>query len=61
MSSSSYLLAAIKFPIDANNLSIRADQTRERLRFFPTMVGGQSIIEPLLVGYCGIRLHIRFC
>jgi signal transduction histidine kinase/CheY-like chemotaxis protein len=50
MSSSSYLLAAIKFPIDANNLSIRADQTRERLRFFPTMVGGQSIIEPLLVG-----------
>ncbi len=40
----------ISFRIDAENLSIRADQTRERLKFFPSMVGSQSLIEPLLVG-----------
>jgi signal transduction histidine kinase len=40
----------IGFRIDAENLLIRADQTRERLRFFPSMVGSQALIEPLLVG-----------
>jgi signal transduction histidine kinase/CheY-like chemotaxis protein len=50
MGSSSLWLEAIKFQIDTNNLPIRAEQTRERLRFFPTMVGSQLIIEPLLVG-----------
>ena len=40
----------INFRVDLENLSIRADQTRERLRFFPSMVGSQALIEPLLVG-----------
>lgn len=38
------------FRIDANNLPIRADQIRERLRFFPSMVGSQALVEPLTVG-----------
>lgn len=37
------------FRIDADNLPIRSDQTRERLRYFPSMVGSQSAIELLLV------------
>jgi signal transduction histidine kinase/CheY-like chemotaxis protein len=40
----------ISFRIDAENLSIRGEQTRERLKFFPSMVGSQALIEPLLVG-----------
>ncbi|KAF0206202.1 MAG: integral membrane sensor hybrid histidine [Gallionellaceae bacterium] len=40
----------ISFRIDAENLPIRADQIRERLRFFPAMVGSQTILEPLTVG-----------
>lgn len=40
----------ISFRINAENLPIRADQIRERLRFFPAMVGSQIILEPLTVG-----------
>jgi signal transduction histidine kinase/CheY-like chemotaxis protein len=43
------LLEQIRFGINADNLSIRADQTRARIRLFPTMVLSQSVIEPLLV------------
>lgn len=42
-------LNEISFRIDAENLPIRAEQIRSRLRSFPIMVGSQSLIEPLLV------------
>jgi len=35
------------FPINEANLAIRIDQVRARLRFFPIMVGSQSLLEPL--------------
>lgn len=50
MSKTDSLMEEICFRIDADNLPIRADQVRSRLRFFPSMVGSQSLIEPLLVG-----------
>jgi signal transduction histidine kinase/CheY-like chemotaxis protein len=40
----------ICFRIDEDNLTIRADQVRARLRFFPIMVGSQALVEPLMVG-----------
>src|SRR5450631_1953885 len=49
MRSTASLLQTINFRIDSNNLQIRSDQTRARLRFFPTMLGSQAVIEPLLV------------
>ena len=50
MQKSDSLLEEIYFRIDADNLPIRVDQIRSRLRFFPAMVGSQILVEPLLVG-----------
>lgn len=50
MASDSSLWEEIRFRIDADTLPIRADQIRSRLNLFPTMVGSQAVIEPLLVG-----------
>jgi signal transduction histidine kinase/CheY-like chemotaxis protein len=40
----------ICFRINADNLLVRADQIRSRLRMFPIMAGSQAVIEPLTVG-----------
>ena len=50
MAKNNSLWEEICFRIDANSLPIRADQIRERLRFFPSMVGSQALVEPLTVG-----------
>lgn len=50
MSIAPSLLEEIRFHIDADNLPIRAEQIRARLRLFPVMVGAQALVEPLLVG-----------
>ncbi|TAJ77953.1 MAG: hybrid sensor histidine kinase/response regulator [Gallionellaceae bacterium] len=50
MKSNPSWLDELRFRIDEGNLPIRADQIRSRLRFFPVMVGSQSLIEPFLVG-----------
>ena len=49
MEQTTSLREKISFRIDADNLPIRSDQTRARLRTFPSMVLSQAIIEPLLV------------
>lgn len=49
MEQNSTLKEELCFEIDANNLAIRADQVRARLKMFPTMVGSQALIEPLTV------------
>lgn len=38
-----------RFHIDADNLTVRSEQIRSRLRYFPEMVGTQLLVEPLLV------------
>ncbi len=38
------------FPVDAGNLDFRADQLRTRLRMYPTILGGQSLLV-LLFGW----------
>lgn len=38
------------FPVDEGNLEFRADQLRTRLRLYPTMLGGQSLLV-LLFGW----------
>jgi hypothetical protein len=43
------LLDEFRFRIDAENLPIRAEQVRTRLHFFPTMAGGQTLLEMLTV------------
>jgi signal transduction histidine kinase len=50
MSKAPSLWEEIRFQIDADNLPIRAEQIRARLRLYPVMVGAQTLVEPLLVG-----------
>lgn len=38
------LREALLFPVDDGNLAMRADQLRTRLRMYPTMLGGQSLL-----------------
>lgn len=35
------------FPVNAGNLALRADQLRTRMRFYPTMLGGQALLVVL--------------
>jgi signal transduction histidine kinase/CheY-like chemotaxis protein len=37
------------FPVDNANLRLRADQLRTRLRLYPTMLGGQSLLVVLFI------------
>ena len=39
----------LRFHVDENNLRIRADQLRARLRLYPTMAGGQALLAPMFV------------
>jgi response regulator RpfG family c-di-GMP phosphodiesterase len=39
----------LRFRIDADNLAVRAEQLRARLRLYPAMVGGQMLLEPIFV------------
>jgi response regulator RpfG family c-di-GMP phosphodiesterase len=39
----------LSFYIDENNLSVRAEQLRARLRLYPSMLIGQMALEPLFV------------
>ncbi len=39
----------LRFHIDENNLSVRAEQLRARLRLYPAMLAGQILIEPMFV------------
>lgn len=43
------LLSDLRFRIDEDNLRLRADQLRARLKMYPTMVVGQMLLEPLFV------------
>jgi response regulator RpfG family c-di-GMP phosphodiesterase len=49
MASPSSFFENLKFSIDENNLLVRAEQLRERLRLYPVMLVGQMLIEPLFV------------
>ncbi|MDX8398867.1 MAG: phosphohydrolase, partial [Gallionellaceae bacterium] len=42
-------LADLRFHIDENNLSMRAELLRTRLRMYPTMILSQFLIEPVFV------------
>ncbi len=44
------LLEEFRFRIDADNLPIRSEQVKMRLHLFPTMVGGQALLEIFTVG-----------
>lgn len=39
----------LSFRVSENNLSMRAEQLRARLRLYPAMLAGQMLIEPLFV------------
>ena len=43
------LIGEISFQITTDNLTIRADQIRARLRLYPVMVFSQALLEPLFV------------
>lgn len=43
------LAGELSFQITEDNLRIRADQLRARLRLYPAMVGTQAVLEPLFV------------
>lgn len=38
-----------RFRIDENNLPVRAEQLRARLKLYPTMIASQMLVEPLFV------------
>ena len=42
-------LADLRLHIDENNLSMRAELLRTRLRMYPTMILSQFLIEPVFV------------
>lgn len=44
------LIGEISFQISEDNLRIRADQLRARLRLYPIMILSQALLEPLFVG-----------
>jgi response regulator RpfG family c-di-GMP phosphodiesterase len=39
----------LRFHIDENNLSVRAEQLRARLKLYPYMLAGQMLVEPFFV------------
>ena len=43
-------LDELRFRIDENNLAMRVEQLRARLRVYPLVLAGQMLIEPLFVG-----------
>jgi two-component system, sensor histidine kinase len=43
------LIEELTFPIDSDNLRIRAGQLLARMRMYPAMVGSQALLEPLFV------------
>lgn len=43
------LIGELSFHISEDNLRIRADQLRARLRLYPVMLGSQALLEPLFV------------
>jgi response regulator RpfG family c-di-GMP phosphodiesterase len=48
----------LKFRVNENNLLVRAEQLRARLRLYPIMLIGQMVFEPLFVGMMwGISPH----
>jgi response regulator RpfG family c-di-GMP phosphodiesterase len=49
MASMSDFFENLSFYIDENNLSVRAEQLRARLRLYPLMLIGQMVLEPLFV------------
>jgi response regulator RpfG family c-di-GMP phosphodiesterase len=42
-------LCELRFRIDADNLAVRAEQLRARLKLWPYMVLGQMLVEPLFI------------
>jgi response regulator RpfG family c-di-GMP phosphodiesterase len=50
MAYSSPFFDNLKFSVNENNLLIRAEQLRARLRLYPIMLIGQMVIEPFFVG-----------
>jgi response regulator RpfG family c-di-GMP phosphodiesterase len=49
MASTSAFFDNLSFHIDENNLSVRAEQLRVRLRLYPLMLAGLMVAEPLFV------------
>jgi len=49
MAVSGNFLCELRFRIDADNLAVRAEQLRARLKLWPYMVLGQMLAEPLFV------------
>jgi response regulator RpfG family c-di-GMP phosphodiesterase len=49
MASISEFFDNLSFYINENNLSVRAEQLRARLRLYPLMLAGQMVLEPLFV------------
>ena len=49
MTSLSDSIDNLRFHIDENNLGMRAEQLRARLRLYPAMLAGQVLIEPFFV------------
>jgi len=39
----------LRFRIDENNLSVRAEQLRARLKLYPAMLAGQVLVEPFFI------------
>jgi response regulator RpfG family c-di-GMP phosphodiesterase len=50
MASLSSIFDNLRFSIDENNLLMRAEQLRARLKLYPILLIGQMVIEPLFVG-----------
>jgi response regulator RpfG family c-di-GMP phosphodiesterase len=50
MASASDFFDNLRFSIDENNLLMRAEQLRARLKLYPIMLIGQMVFEPLFVG-----------
>ncbi len=49
MTALSSLLDDLRFHIDENNLSTRAEQLRARLKLYPVMLAGQMLVEPFFL------------
>lgn len=49
MASLSTFLDDLRFRIDENNLSVRAEQLRARLKLYPYLLTGQMLVEPFFV------------
>ena len=50
----------LRFRIDENNLSVRAEQLRARLKMYPAMIVSQVLVEPLFVWLMwGVSSHLH--